>query len=104
MTSSGNTKKGEMSFKKGNSEDDKKKTMVKKRKYRNNSSKQYTFEKIHATPSQFYNKFEELLNINSSMNRGLGFDIDGLERNLSKLQHMSDKKSHRDQHASWLNS
>jgi len=38
------------------------------------------------------------------MNQGLSFDVDGLERNLNKLQNMSRGKSPNDHKSNWLNS
>merc|ERR1711981_195465 len=55
----------------------------KKRRARIEQDKPYTFESIHATPNQF----------NTKLNQGLHYDIDGIERNLSKLQTMSKMKS-----------
>merc|ERR1711904_325872 len=106
MTTTSNTKKTKIPLKKSVTQDDKRKKVEKskKRKIRVESSSPYTFEGIQATPSQFYNKFEELLNQNTKMNQGLRYDVDGLEKNLSKLQQLSKGKPIKDQQSGWLSS
>jgi hypothetical protein len=95
MKTSTNTKKLKLPFKKSKTQCDNKRSCS-KRRVNIESNKPYTFENIQANPTQFCNKFEQLLNFNTKMNQGLSFDIDGLERNLSKLQHMSKVKSNKD--------
>jgi len=90
-------------YKKSKTSDDKKKKNAKKRRQRNDQSAPYTFEKVIATPTQFYNKFEELLKYNSNMNQSLSTDIDSLERNLKKLQYLNKGKSNKDLSSELLN-
>jgi len=68
-------------LKRGKTHGDKRISSSKKRRVRVEQDKPYTFENTHATPDQFYNKFEELLNFNTKLNQGLSYDIDGIERN-----------------------
>jgi len=106
MKTTSNTKLCKIPLKKCVTQDDKRKKAQrsKKKRVRVESSNPYTFEGIQATPSQFYNKFEELLNQNTKLNQGLCFDVDGLEKNLSKLQQLSKGKQHKDPQSSWLTS
>lgn len=98
------TKKIKLPLNKSKTHGDKKRSSSKKRRMRLDQDKPYTFESFHATPDQFYNKFEELLNFNTKLNQGLSFDIDGIERNLSKLQNMSKMKSGKQTKQDWLSS
>lgn len=106
MTDSTNTKKCKIPLKKYKTTEEKKKdsSKYKKRRVKVEPSEPYTFEKIQASPAQFYSRFEELLNYNSNLNKGLTNDVDGLERNLTKLQNMSNGKSNKDSNSPWLNS
>lgn len=109
MTTSTKTKKCKIPIKKSKTQENKNKKCLKQKKRQSraktlDNSNPYTFEKIQPTPNQFYNRFEQLLNQNTRMNNGLGFDVDGLERNLSKLQNISKGKSSRDQNSNWLTS
>jgi len=104
MKDTTNTKKHQIPLKKQKTQGDKHRSRSKKRRARVEQEKPYTFESVHATPDQFYNKFEELLNFNTKLNQGLSYDIDGIERNLSKLQSMSKLKSSKEVKHDWLSS
>jgi len=99
-----NSQKLKLPLNRGKTQGDRHRSNSKKRRVRIEQDKPYTFESIHATPNQFYNKFEQLLNFNTKLNNGLSYDIDGIERNLSKLQNMSKMKSNKEQKHDWLSS
>lgn len=104
MKDTANSRRLEQPLKRVKTQGDRHMSGSKKRRARIEQDKPYTFESIHATPDQFYNKFEELLNFNTKLNQGLSYDIDGIERNLSKLQTMSKMKSNKEQKQDWLSS
>lgn len=99
-----NSQKLKLPLNRGKTQGDRHRSNSKKRRVRVEQDKPYTFESIHASPDQFYNKFEKLLNFNTKLNNGLSYDIDGIERNLSKLQTMSKMKSSKEQKHDWLSS
>jgi len=99
-----NVKKLNLPLNRGKTQGDRHRSNSKKRRVRIEQVKPYTFESINATPDQFYNKFEQLLNFNTKLNNGLSYDVDGIERNLSKLQTMSKMKSSKEQKYDWLSS
>merc|ERR1711981_880217 len=82
MKDTANSKRLAKPLKRGKTQGDRHMSGSKKRRARIEQDKPYTFESIHATPNQFYNKFEELLNFNTKLNQGLHYDIDGIERNF----------------------
>jgi len=98
MTTKSSTKKCKIPLKRCQTQNDKKtKAKISKRKrVKVDSSKPYTFEGMQATPDQFYNKFEQLLNQNAQMNKYLFNDVKGLEKNLTKLQHISKTKHNKE--------